>query len=116
MRFVLHAGTGSEWDFHVTAAANYPRRRTSLSVRTVEGETVVLDRREGLIHRLNPSAACVWNRCDGTASQAELAQQMTEGYDIDLETAARDVATVLGQLRRLNLLQVTTTDAARSAM
>ena len=52
-----------------------PRRRVNLSVRTIDGETVVLDRDGGFVHQLNDSATYVWKHCDGSASERDLAHR-----------------------------------------
>lgn len=83
----------------------YPERRSDVSVRVVEGETVVLDRQEELIHQLNQTASYIWDRCDGKSAMAEIASQLAEEFDIDPETVARDVAGIVGQLQSLNLLE-----------
>lgn len=83
----------------------YPKRRSDVSVRVVEGETVVLDRQGELIHQLNQTASSIWDRCDGESTLEEIANRLAEAFDVDSEAAARDVASVVGQLHSLNLLE-----------
>ncbi len=83
----------------------YPKRRSDVNVRVVDGETVVLDRQAGLIHQLHQTASFVWDQCDGESTIPEIADQLAEVYEIDSETAARDVVSVVGQLHSLNLLE-----------
>jgi len=82
-----------------------PKRRSDLTVRIVEGETVVLDREGGLIHQLNRTASYVWERCDGKSTLAEIENQMAAVFDVDRKTAAKDLAAILRQLKQLNLLE-----------
>lgn len=83
----------------------YPKRRSDVNVRVLDGETVVLDRQGAMIHQLNQTASFIWKRCDGESTIPEIADQLAEVYEIDPETAARDVASVVGQLHSLNLLE-----------
>ena len=72
--------------------------------REVNGETLVLDARRELIHQLNPTASFIWQRAQsGTAPEA-IAAALTEAYDVDPETADRDVAVTLARLRKLDLV------------
>lgn len=82
-----------------------PRQRTDVSVRVVEGETVVLDRQGGLIHQFNPTASEVWGWCDGSHTVLQIAGQLVGAYDVDMATAVRDVMAIVRQLHTLNLLQ-----------
>jgi hypothetical protein len=84
---------------------NYPKRRSDVKIRRVEGETVVLDRQGGQIHQLNSTASIIWNLCDGRSTLAEIENQMAEAFDVDRKTAAKDLAAILWQLRQLNLLE-----------
>jgi hypothetical protein len=82
-----------------------PRRRADLRVRVVDGETVVFDRRQGLIHQLNHTAHYIWERCDGTSTIAEIAQQLATAFVVEVQTAADDVATLVEQFQTLELLE-----------
>lgn len=83
-------------------------RRPEVLVRSVEGDLVILDRGRGVVHHLNSTAALVWSRCDGERALADIAMDIAQMFDVDPETAQRDVTAVVRQLAASDLL----TDAA----
>ena len=72
--------------------------------REVNGEVLVLDDRAQIIHQLNPTAAFIWQQAQSGSAAAEIAVALAEQYDIDPETAHRDVAATLARLKELNLV------------
>ena len=72
--------------------------------REVNGETLVLDGRAELIHQLNPTASFIWQQAQSGNEAGEIASALAEQYDVDLETAHRDVAATLTRLKELNLV------------
>ena len=78
-------------------ANDYLRRRSDVNIRVVDGEAVVLDRPEGLIHQLNQTATYIWERCDGKYTVAEIAAQLAQTFDVAPESAVQDVAKVVKQ-------------------
>jgi len=84
----------------------YPMRRSDLSVRIMEGETVVLDRHRRLIHQLNKTASYIWERCDGKSTVAEIANELAEAFGIDVDSAERDTVTVVEELESLGLIKL----------
>jgi len=76
-----------------------------LNIRVVDGETVVFDRREELIHQLNLTAGYIWDRCDGKSSVVKITNQFPKAFDVDSKTAGKDVDAIVSQLRSLNLLE-----------
>ena len=72
--------------------------------REVDGEVLVLDGSAQLIHQLNPTASFIWQRAQEGTAALEIATALAEQYDVELETAHRDVAATLARLRELNLL------------
>jgi Coenzyme PQQ synthesis protein D (PqqD) len=88
------------------SAPDYPKQRNDIHTRVVDGETVILDRRQNLIHQLNHTATRVWDCCDGQTSLTEIALQLTEAFDVPQEIAVRDVTTVIQQFHDLHLLVV----------
>jgi hypothetical protein len=88
------------------SVSDYPQQRDDLHTRMVEGESVLLDRQQNLIHQFNRTATHVWNCCDGRTSLTEIAMQLTEAFDVPQEIAVRDVTTVIQQFHDLHLLVV----------
>ena len=79
-------------------------RRSGLLVRSVEGDVVVLDRREEKIHQLNATAAFIWERCDGRHSVDDIARGLATHFDADFGLVKGDVAGVVLKLQDLGLL------------
>ena len=92
----------SEWSFENDFL---PRQRADVKSRTVEGEMVVLDQGGGFVHQFNQTATYIWERCNGQYTPAEIAAQLCELFDVDQETALKDVAESIRQLQELKLLQ-----------
>ena len=86
------------------AGETRPRRRTDIISRNIEGETVILHREAGVLHKLNPTAGYIWTYCDGTQSIDEIVDRLVAEYDIDSATCRKDVSDVVSQFRRLDLL------------
>ncbi len=81
-----------------------PRVRPDLTARTVDGESVVLDKAGGRVHQLNTTASFVWSKLDGRTPPDDVVAAVAEAFDVKTETAARDVSALLEQFRALNLL------------
>jgi Coenzyme PQQ synthesis protein D (PqqD) len=86
---------------------NVPRRRSDVSVRHLQGEIVVLDRRADLVHQLNRTAGFIWERCDGRTTPQDIADQLVEVFAVDAGTAVASVTAALRQLEQLGLLEST---------
>lgn len=87
-------------------STDYPTRRSDVSVRMIEGETVILDRHSELIHQLNQTASYIWERCDGRSTVAEIALEFAGDFRIDADSAAEDTASVVRELERLGLINL----------
>ncbi|HWP58354.1 MAG TPA: PqqD family protein [Candidatus Acidoferrales bacterium] len=84
-----------------------PRRRTDVRTRLIDGETIVLDRRQELVHQLNRTASYIWQRLDGQRTPAEIAEQICQAFEVDEATALKDVLETIARLRKLDLLENT---------
>ena len=85
---------------------NHPKRRADVNSQVIEGEALVLDRQHEAIHHLNRTATHIWERCEGSASLADLAAQLAEAFAVEYETALGDVVRVVQDFERLRLLEV----------
>jgi len=84
-----------------------PRRRSDVSVRDVEGDTVVLDRAAERIHRLNSTAGFIWQRCDGRRTVGDIAEELAGAFDVAPGAANEAVVAAIRQLDELGLLDHT---------
>jgi hypothetical protein len=82
-----------------------PKRRSDVSARVVEGETVVLDRHASLVHQLNVTASFVWDRCDGRCTVPDIAEQLAAAFGTDPDASNEAVAAALRRFAELGLLE-----------
>ncbi len=82
-----------------------PVKNRFIAHRIIEGEGFVVDSRTQVLHHLNPVAAALWGWLDGRRTAEDLAALLCEEYDVDRETAARDVADFLRELAAKDVLE-----------
>lgn len=85
--------------------AQNPKRRSDINYRTIDGETVILNRAEGRLHQLNPTASFIWDCCDGNSNIVEIIDRLAGAYEVEPSTARKDVEEVLLKLRKSKLLE-----------
>jgi hypothetical protein len=100
---VVPAGNDSQ--NNAPAAEPYPKRRSDLNYRTIDGEAVILNRKDGRLHQLNPTASFIWDCCDGNSNIAAIIDRLADAYEVDYATASKDVEQAISQLQRANLLE-----------
>src|SRR5262245_28640412 len=83
-----------------------PKRRADVRTRVVEGETVVLDRREEFVHQFNKTASYIWERCNGLYTPDEITYDLCQVFDVDFSTAHRAVLVTIEKLQQSKLLEV----------
>jgi hypothetical protein len=59
-----------------------PRRLESLELNEAEDGLVVYDPAGDMVHHLNPSAAVIFDLCDGTRDTDSIARVLGEAYDL----------------------------------
>ena len=78
-------------------------RKKGLVVQELSGEVLVFDRERNKAHCLNPTAALVWNHCDGKTSVADIARAIQDEVNAPVD---EDVIWIgLDQLSKSHLLQ-----------
>jgi hypothetical protein len=83
----------------------FPKRRSDVTVREVDGELLVLDHRTERVHQLNATAVYIWNQCDGATSVADISKAIATEYGLDTHPAEADVVRTVAQFRALDLLE-----------
>jgi hypothetical protein len=81
-----------------------PTPRSDLTTRVVDEEVVILDRANGMVHRLNATAAAVWKLCDGRHDEIVIADQVAAAFDGTPEDVRRQVSRTIADFRQLGLL------------
>jgi len=88
-----------------------PVARSDVAGVEVDGEMVLYDDSQRRLHRLNPTAALVWQCLDGSASLREIAGDVAEAFSSDPQTVLADIVAVAGQFAEEGLLEGTERDA-----
>ena len=79
--------------------------RTNVSVTEIEFGIVLLDEKSGEYWDLNPSGALVLRTLLDGGTTGHAVQQLTEMYDVDADSARRDVDDLIGGLRSAGLVE-----------
>jgi hypothetical protein len=85
-------------------AALKPKVRDDLVVVDIDGEAVVYDPADVLLHHLNPTATVVFKLCDGSGTVRELSEDIAEVLDMSMDKVLRQVRRVVTQFKRAGLL------------
>jgi pyrroloquinoline quinone biosynthesis protein D len=79
------------------------RRAADAAWRRVEDEVAVISMDANRIRLLNRIGSFLWERCEG-ATVDELAEAVCARYEVDAQTARRDVAAFVDDLRARGLV------------
>ena len=90
-------GPDSELHRAETELLHLPRRRDDLHVEQLDGEGLVYDQLSGAVHRLNATTFFVWNACDGSHTQQNIARGLMQDYSVDSAEALKVVGHVVSR-------------------
>jgi hypothetical protein len=76
---------------------------SDLSIRQIDREIFIYDRDRSLVHTFNETGAFLWRQIEAGTEEERLVQTLIDEYDVDLNTAARDVGLFLTTVRSLGL-------------
>ncbi|HEX9410533.1 MAG TPA: PqqD family protein [Actinomycetota bacterium] len=85
-------------------AALKPKVREDLVVVEIDGEAVLYDPAEVLLHHLNPTAAVVLRLCDGSGTVRELSEDIADVLGMSTDKVLRQVRQVVSQFKQEGLL------------
>ena len=72
--------------------------------RKIDDNVVIVDVDATNILTLNSTAAFLWEQCDGTRNEKEIAEVMADTYDADYNEILEDVTETTKQLEEKGLL------------
>lgn len=81
------------------------KKSKRLAYRVIDGEGFVVDTKSQVLHHLNPTAAQVWQWLDGTRTPEDLAKLLAQEFEVETETARRDVQDLLNDLKSHRLVE-----------
>ena len=88
------------------AASTYqPLRAENVVFRDIEGEGVLYQVEGGKVHVLNGTAYTIWKQCDGKHPVEDIAKMLTNTFQVDEQTALKDVKKSVEEFRGLKLLR-----------
>jgi len=79
-------------------------RSPDVSFTVLDGEAVLLNLENGVYYTLNPVGTVTWELIIGERTLTEIVSAVRERYDINEETARRDLAALVSRLRREGLI------------
>jgi len=72
--------------------------------RVVDGEVIILSDNASKLHTLNEVAGEIWRLADGTMTIDGIISKIVEEFEVDRQTASKDVVEFINKLREMNLL------------
>jgi hypothetical protein len=87
------------------AAHTMPRRRSDIECVVVDRELVAYDPSRACLHLLNPTAALVWERCDGTRAIGAIVDELAATHGTSNAIVEADVRACLADFAERGLLR-----------
>lgn len=81
-----------------------PKIRPELTFIQIEDEAVVYDPESIGLHHLNPSAALIFQLCDGSGTVKELAQDISDELGLPQDEILRQVRRVVSSFKHSGIL------------
>lgn len=82
-----------------------PKRKENLVLEEIDEELLVADFSDAQLHVLNPTAAAIWEMCDGEHTIEQIADSLAEYFHLPAEEVRRDVAKVLAEFQEKGLVE-----------
>jgi hypothetical protein len=82
-----------------------PRQGRDLVLRDVGDELMFYEREGDRVHILNGTARTIFRLCDGQRSIDEIAAELVQEFEVQQDTARRDVEETVDRLCELGILR-----------
>jgi hypothetical protein len=97
-------------------SVKYIAKSSAIASRLLGGEMMVMSSADSTFFTLNPVATVVWQAADGVTPLSEIvADHVCSEFEVDTETAHRDVERFVEELSQHGILQVSETPIAEPA-
>ena len=81
-----------------------PNQNQNIVWRNIQGEAVLLNRRDGRYFGLNAVGCSVWEKMDGVRTVAEIIQLLQDEYNVTEDVLTRDVLELIARMQTEGLL------------
>lgn len=81
------------------------KQRTDLTVREIDGETLILDRRCGNIHQLNVTASLIWRHSNGETPTEDIITGVAARFNAPSAMITEDIHSAIRRFQELGLLE-----------
>lgn len=96
--------------------AKYIAKSSAIASRLLGGEMMVMSSADSTFFTLNPVATVVWQAADGVTPLSDIvADHVCAEFEVDVETAQRDVERFVEELSQHGILRVSETPIAEPA-
>jgi hypothetical protein len=79
-----------------------PERAFDVRINSADGKLLLVRGMDAF--ELDEIGAAIWRSCDGQKHLGQIAADLAQEYDVDIDTAQSDVATFVSELRKAQLL------------
>lgn len=87
-----------------------PRKAADVLELDMGDGFILYNHDSSLVHHLNPSAAIVWQVCDGAASIVQLAAEIADEYSVVVDNVVTELRGLIAELDALGLVEDARTD------
>jgi hypothetical protein len=101
------------------SAARYLARAANVAARMIGGEMMIMSGRDSSLFSLNETASTLWQAADGMTTVDQIARAICREFEVDPDTALRDLQEVAQALAGHGILVFSDTpipDADAAAM
>lgn len=81
------------------------RIKTHLAIRKIGNEIYIVDSKNSILHKINPTGSFIFERIKNNKSKQDIIKELIETYDVDYETASKDLEEFISQLISKNLIE-----------
>jgi PqqD family protein of HPr-rel-A system len=93
-------------DGGLTVPVGYqPEKAADVLELDMEDGFILFNHDSSLVHHLNPSAAIIWQLCDGSATISELAADVSAEFHLDGDETIKQLVGVIAELDALGLVK-----------
>lgn len=75
-----------------------------LAYRKIEDEIYIVDVKNSLLYKLNPTATVVWECIKKGKNLNKIVKYLTEEYEVDIKTAVSDVNQLISDMEQKGLI------------